>query len=420
LLIYAWPADLLPHAAFYGATPQGPWAITRVAAALAVGMGYGARRLAAIADPESRRRALLALAASHLWFGGLFFLQWYALLDGVLSSLVGWGPLLVGGILWYAANGSDTTRVVVHRLIAPADARDLHAPMRAIADWRRVSVLQSEYEAQLQHAARQEERRRLARDLHDAVKQQLFVIRMAAATAEVRFDTDADGARAALAQVLTATRDAMTEMTALIEQLQTTPIENVELASALKQQCDALAIRTGARIRCDVGALPPSQTLPLGAQSGLFRCAQEALANIGRHARATEVDVTLASNMQQMALTIRDNGAGFDPFAVVRGMGLENMKARAADAGGTFTITSAPGRGTTVEVAVPYATRSFAHYAARASVWVAVLGAATWYVVHAGIETHPVVLGGAILASVASSRYMMALIRLHRTDRITA
>jgi hypothetical protein len=121
-----------------------------------------------------------------------------------------------------------------------------------------------------------------------------------------------------------------------------------------------------------------------------------------------------------MALTIRDNGAGFDPFAVVRGMGLENMKARAADAGGTFTITSAPGRGTTVEVAVPYATRSFAHYAARASVWVAVLGAATWYVVHAGIETHPVVLGGAILAGVASSRYMMALVRLHRTDRITA
>jgi signal transduction histidine kinase len=209
-------------------------------------------------------------------------------------------------------------------------------------------------------------------------------------------------------------------MTAVIEQLQTTPIENVELASALKQQCDALAIRTGARVRCDVGALPPSQALPLGAQSDLFRCAQEALANIGRHARATGVDVTLASNKQRLELTIRDNGAGFDPFAVVRGMGMENMKARAADAGGTFTITSAPGRGTTVQVAVPYATRSFAHYAACASVWAAILGAAAWHLVRAGIDMHPIVLGTAVLAAVALSRYVTALVRVRRVSGVTA
>src|SRR5690606_2735676 len=90
-----------------------------------------------------------------------------------------------------------------------------------------IGRLRSRYDAQIREAARVEERSRLARDLHDAVKQQLFVIQTGAATSEVRFDSDPAGAREALAQIRTAAREATTEMEALIDELQATPLENV-------------------------------------------------------------------------------------------------------------------------------------------------------------------------------------------------
>ena len=148
-------------------------------------------------------------------------------------------------------------------------------------------ALRSQYAEQIRRAARQEERARLARDLHDAVKQQLFVIQTAAATVQARFENDPVGARQSVDHIRTAAREAVVEMQALIEQLQAAPLENVGLAEALKKQCEALGFRTGARIDLAVGELPRSDALPPGAHEAIFRTAQEALANIGRHARAT-------------------------------------------------------------------------------------------------------------------------------------
>jgi signal transduction histidine kinase len=85
---------------------------------------------------------------------------------------------------------------------------------------RRGLSLRLQYEEQIREAARQEERVRLARDLHDAVKQQLFAIQAAAATVEARFDTDAAGARQALEQVRSSSREALTEMEVMLDQLQ--------------------------------------------------------------------------------------------------------------------------------------------------------------------------------------------------------
>ena len=270
--------------------------------------------LGGIAEPLARRRALFTFAVTHLVFGVLFFAEWHALLDGLVSPVVGWAPLLAGTVLLYVAiNGPGSPSM--RRLLASFGPEAYVPPgvLRVAVKSEAMDALRSRYEEHIQQTVRQEERTRLARDLHDAVKQQLFVIQTAAATVAERFDADAPGAKAALEQVRTATREATTEMDAMIEQLQATPLENTGLVEALKRQCDALTFRTGAEVNVAIGDLPASHLLPPGTQQSLFRGAQEALANIGRHARAAHVAVSLAAKGRQLELTITDDGVGFDP-----------------------------------------------------------------------------------------------------------
>jgi signal transduction histidine kinase len=236
-----------------------------------------------------------------------------------------------------------------------------------------MNVLRSQYEEHLRQAARAEERARLARDLHDAVKQQLFAIQTSAATAQTRLDDDTTGARTAIDQVRASARDAMNEMKALIEQLQASPLENTGLVAALQQQCEALELRTGAQVSFETGVLPPSTALIPGTQQALFRAAQEALSNVARHARAAHITVRLGLSGDCLELTVRDDGTGFDPMRQQTGMGLQNMKARVCEMSGGFLLKTAPGQGTLVGFAVPCEVRTARDYAWRAMVWIAVL-----------------------------------------------
>jgi signal transduction histidine kinase len=213
--------------------------------------------------------------------------------------------------------------------------------------------LRSRYEQQIRQAAAQEERNRLARDLHDSIKQQVFVIQTAAATAQVRFESDPGGTRQALEQVRGSARDAMAEMEAMLDQLRAEPLENAGLVAALKKQCEALGFRTGARVEFNLGTLPPSTALAPGAHEAIFRVAQEALANIGRHARAGSVVVSLDSVSHRVWLRVRDDGAGFDPNLPANGMGIANMRARAEEFGGEFELWSRPGGGTSIQFSLP-------------------------------------------------------------------
>jgi signal transduction histidine kinase len=275
-----------------------------------------------------------------------------------------------------------------------------------------LDALRSRFEEQIRQVARQEERTRLARDLHDAVKQQLFAIQTAAATAEARFAGDADGARAALAQVRASAREAVSEMEAMIAQLETTPMENAGLVEALTKQCEALGFRTGAEVKLDLGDLPPNEALPPGAQQALFRCAQEALANVGRHSRARHVTVRLGTIGRQLQLTIRDDGAGFEPAEKRRGMGIRNMTARVGSLGGTFTLRSSPGTGTTVLFAVPYDATSPESYRTKALVWAAVLLVLAIHLAFGDAWERPWSAALAAIASIAIARYIVAYYRV--------
>jgi signal transduction histidine kinase len=245
--------------------------------------------------------------------------------------------------LWDPEAATDTPRNTVISLFGgtPADPADR---------------LRSEYEHQIREAAKQEERNRLARDLHDSIKQEIFVIQTAAATIQARFDGDPAGARQALDQVRASARQAMTEMEVMLDQLRAVPLENASLIDALKQHCEALGFRTGARVDFKFGNLPPSDALPPGGHEVILRVAQEALANIGRHARASNVLVSLDSSQGRVELRIRDDGAGFDPNQSRRGHGLENMRTRASEFGGQFELASKPGGGTTVTFSIPHGT----------------------------------------------------------------
>jgi signal transduction histidine kinase len=172
--------------------------------------------------------------------------------------------------------------------------------------------VRTRYEQQIRQAAGQEERNRLARDLHDSIKQQIFVIQTAAATVQARFEADRDGARSAIEQVRRSAREAMAEMEAMLDQLRAAPLENNGLVEALKKQCEALEFRSGARVELKLGDLPPNESLAPGAHQAIFRVAQEALANIGRHARPKRVMVQLDAAGGNVRLAIQDDGSGFD------------------------------------------------------------------------------------------------------------
>lgn len=202
-------------------------------------------------------------------------------------------------------------------------------------------------------SAAQEERRRLARDLHDSIKQQLFSIKLSSAAAEERWERDQGGARAALADVRRSAHAAMVEMQALLTQLRPEPLAAAGLVDALREQCEALGYRTGARVDFEVGDLPPDDRLPASAQENLFRIAQEALSNVARHARAGTVRVRLATVGEALGLSIQDDGQGFDREAPSSGVGLRNMRERVELLGGALEIDSAPGSGTRLSASIP-------------------------------------------------------------------
>jgi signal transduction histidine kinase len=170
------------------------------------------------------------------------------------------------------------------------------------------------------------------------------VAQTAATTAEVRYGVDDEGTRAALA-----------EIEAMLEQLRAEPLENAGLAGAVKDQCEALGLRTGAKVEFVQGAMPKNEDMPPGAQQAMYRVAQEALANLGRHARARNVEVRLERTGNEVRLRVADDGAGFDANTAARGMGLRNMRVRAEEHGGALDLVSHPGGGTVVELRIPCA-----------------------------------------------------------------
>lgn len=208
---------------------------------------------------------------------------------------------------------------------------------------------------QTSEAAAQEERHRLARDLHDSIKQQLFSIHVGTAAVQTRWDSDPDGGKAALADVRQSAQAALVEMNALLQQLAPEPLAKVGLVQALHEQAEALGHRTGAKVTAVIHDLPGDDRFPAGAQEALFRIAQELLSNVARHARAAQISLTLTPDAaaESLILTVSDDGQGFDVKKASEGMGLNNVRQRVEGLNGRFHLSSQPNQGTSVRVEIP-------------------------------------------------------------------
>jgi signal transduction histidine kinase len=217
--------------------------------------------------------------------------------------------------------------------------------------------LADEYREQLlmqaSKTAASEERNRLARELHDSVKQQLFSIRMSALAARTQVQGDVREAQEAIDDIQRSADEAQVEMQALLQQLSSTALEHTSLVEAVRTQAQALEYRSGAQVCVEMAELPAVDRCPPAMQEAVFRIIQEALANVARHARAKNVWCTLAQQKDTLVAVIRDDGQGFDVQHTQKGMGLANIRERARHIDGRVVIESEPGKGTTVQVAIP-------------------------------------------------------------------
>ncbi|MCW5964736.1 MAG: sensor histidine kinase [Bryobacterales bacterium] len=345
IVLFVWGPQWLP------AGP--PWQLPEFGSLLRLsglgltGMAILTVPIALAGDPRTRSQALPWFAGLHLLLAlGLFDQQYTVWHSPVVSNLLRLSVVVAFGFgyLWMWSRGKVK--------IAGEDR-----PARGILDTQEAPAqqLSSAYEEGIRRVAQQEERNRLARDLHDSIKQQIFIVQTAAATAEARFESDPGGAREALARIRESSRDAVTEMDALLTQLRTLPVERTSLVEALRRQCEALEHRTGARVTFTATAMPEAGVVPAVVYENLYRVGQEALHNIARHARASEVQVRLGVEGLHLTLEIVDDGAGFDTNASEQspGMGLPNMRQRAQDAGALFELWSRPGHGARIRLRVP-------------------------------------------------------------------
>lgn len=197
--------------------------------------------------------------------------------------------------------------------------------------------------------AREEERRRLRRDLHDGLGPTLAAQAMRVEAARDLVRTRPDAAAELLDEVLTSCTEAVAEVRRVSRGLRPPALDEVGLAEAVEQAVSGLA--DGARVRIDTGPLPP---LPAAVEVAAYAIVREALTNVARHAAATSVAVRLAAAGSALHVEIRDDGRGL-PAAPRAGVGTRSMRERAAELGGRCTVTAAPGGGTLVSAHLPFA-----------------------------------------------------------------
>jgi signal transduction histidine kinase len=195
-----------------------------------------------------------------------------------------------------------------------------------------------------------QERARLARDLHDAVSQKLFSVRAKARAAAVLVGRDPARAISEIDSVAALAGEAHAELRAVIDGLAPPELAAGGLAGSVRGYA-LLAGRTyGAEVVVRTGELPALDPV---RETAVYRIAQEAISNAARHSGARQILVSLTARKRSVVLQVSDFGAGFEAEAPRAGLGLASMRERAASADGRLTITSAPGKGTTVRLTVP-------------------------------------------------------------------
>lgn len=268
-------------------------------------------------------------------------------------------PLLAGG--WYLGRESNARRRLIGELT------DANAALRVASAAN--ARLREQLVGQAKQAGVQQERQRMAREIHDTLAQELSAV---AAQLEVAL-TAAEGGdqwRGPVTQARDVARDGLGEVRHLVQALASPLLDDAALPGALSVLARRWQRQTGIEAACYSDEdVPP---LPEEVQAALLRVAQAALANVAEHAGASQAQLTLSWAGEEVLLDVWDNGAGFEPGPVQdghqepageRGFGLSGMRQRLGQLGGRLEIESTPGHGTAICARVPVPARAEAEAA---------------------------------------------------------
>lgn len=213
----------------------------------------------------------------------------------------------------------------------------------------RLEASQAEVARLSREAGTAAERERLAREIHDTLAQGFTSIVTLAEAIESELDTDPAAARRHVELAARTARENLAEARTMVAALAPADLASGSLVDAVRRQADRLADETGVSVRYEVDDALPA--IGMAGEVVLLRGAQEALNNVRRHAAASTVSVRLSVVDDAVRLSVRDDGAGFDPDGV-SGFGLRGMRSRAEQVGGTLSVRSGPS-GTELTLEVP-------------------------------------------------------------------
>jgi signal transduction histidine kinase len=292
---------------------------------------------------------LLFMLYPHVW--ALLPLRRAAVASAVIAvaaalRIVGWTGLSAGWLLSmvYLTVGflvaSTAIGLWIGRVIRQSKSRG-----ELIAELAATRTELAEVSHQAGVAA---ERERLARDIHDTLTQGFASILLLLDATEAEIGPGNESARGHLRNARKTAQENIAEARAMITTLRPPHLRQASLPEALGQLVDRLGSQPGAQVRLTIIGDP--RPLATDKEVVLLRAAQEALANVRRHAAASRVEVELGYQHEAVTLLVTDDGQGFDPGSRGSGFGLDGMRARVAQVDGTMQIRTAPGEGTTIRI----------------------------------------------------------------------
>lgn len=220
-----------------------------------------------------------------------------------------------------------------------------------VTSLQRLSTHNAQLAEQARVSAIVEERQRLARELHDAVSQQLFAISMTATAVGRTLEKDFDRAQRQVALIEEMASVAQSEMRALLLHLRPVYLEGKHLEQGLKELVRELQSKVPMEISLE---MDEGIQLVKGIENHLFRIIQEAMSNALRHSKAERIEIRIQRKDKAIRVIIRDDGEGFElDDKKQASYGLSNMQERVNEIGGSIVWITAPGKGTRIEITVP-------------------------------------------------------------------
>jgi signal transduction histidine kinase len=295
---------------------------------------------------------MLFIGFSQIWFFAS------GLREGIVLSSVLAVTISVSMALQFRSTGAALLELAGQMAVGLAFALALGIWITRLAERseeraeliERLEAAQAELAASNHAAGVLAERERMAQEIHDTLAQGFTSVVMLAQTAQAQLDAGlGDAARERTAQIEQVARENLAEARALVAAFGPAALADATLAEALERLGERFQAETGVRVDVVLGPVGPTDR---DAEVVLLRAAQEALANVRKHAGARRVLLRLQRDDGAVALEVLDDGQGLAP-GTAEGVGLRGMRDRVTAGGGTLEVAGEPGRGTRVRLALP-------------------------------------------------------------------